>query len=260
MGTAQAQGQYWGHMAADWADFQESCLDAVYVHALQSFAPLDGVSVLDIGCGSGRFLQLAAERGAQVSGIDAAPKLIEIARQRARGARLDLGEMEELPYPDGAFDLATGFNSFQYAADQVNALIEAGRVVRSGGRVLRMTWGRPEQVEAAAYVKALGSVLPPPPPGAPGTFAMSEPGALEEIMSKAGLKPEERHEVSCPWIYADHDSAVRGLLSSGQAAKAIENSGLAAVTEAIERGLADFRQDDGSYRMENVFHYVVASV
>jgi SAM-dependent methyltransferase len=260
MGTALAQGRYWGHMAADWADFQEACLDSVYLHTLDRFAPLGGAAVLDVGCGSGRFAQLAHGRGARVTGLDASEELVAIARGRTPAAAFDIGEMEELPYGDGTFDLATGFNSFQYAADQVTALAEAGRVVRPGGRVVRMTWGRPEQVEAAAYVAALGSVLPPPPPGAPGTFAMSEPGALEDVMAKAGLKPRERHEVACPWVYADHDAALRGLLASGQAAKAIEHSGLAAVTEAIDRGLAGFRQGDGSYRMENVFHYVVATV
>lgn len=260
MGSATLQSQFWGVRAADWADFQEAGVQACYVDALDQFEPLSGTRLLDIGCASGVFAKLATERGALVSGIDATAELVEIAKSRVSGVEFQIGEMEELPYPDNSFDIATGFNAFQYAADPINALVEAGRVVKPGGKVLRMTWGRPDQVEAVAYVAALGTVLPAPPPGAPSSFALAEPGALEEVMAKAGLEPGERHEVACPWVYADHDSAIRGLLASGPAAKAVEHSGLDAVTEAISKAMERFRQNDGSYVMHNVFHYVVGTV
>jgi hypothetical protein len=71
----------------------------------------------------------------------------------------------------------TGFNAFQYA-DPVGALREARRV---GAVVGIMTWGAPEHCEAVVLLKALGSLMPPPPPGAAGPFALSAPGALEAI-------------------------------------------------------------------------------
>jgi ubiquinone/menaquinone biosynthesis C-methylase UbiE len=80
--------------------------------------------LLDVGCGAGRFLQLAVERGASVAGIDATEPFIELARERVPDADLLVGEMEELPYPDEFFDVVTGFNAFQFAADPANALRE----------------------------------------------------------------------------------------------------------------------------------------
>jgi trans-aconitate methyltransferase len=57
----------------------------------------EGVSVLDVGCGSGEFCELAAARGARVSGIDAAAGLIEVARRRLPEADLRVGAIEQLP-------------------------------------------------------------------------------------------------------------------------------------------------------------------
>src|SRR5205814_1806979 len=125
------------------------------------------------------FASLATKRGAKVTGLDAAAPLVEIARTRVPEGDFRVGELEQLPYADGSFDLVTGFNSFQYAAEPVNALQEARRVVRGDGRVVIAVWGKPEQCELADYLAALGALLPPPPPGAPGPWALSEDGALE---------------------------------------------------------------------------------
>ena len=138
-------------------------------------------------------------------------------------ADLMAGEMESLPFGDDAFDIVTGFNAFQFAADPAHALREAGRVSAPGAPIVIATWGRPEQCEAAAYVKAVGGLLPPPPPGAPGPFALSEPGAIEAFAAKGGLIPGERREVLCVWDYADEASLLRAFRSTGFAVKAIEH-------------------------------------
>jgi SAM-dependent methyltransferase len=260
MGTATVYGRLWGARATDWADCQEAAVRPCYEHALAELAPVAGTNLLDVGCGSGVFASLAWRNGAVVTGIDAAERMLAIAKGRVPDAEFQVAEMEELPYADDSFDIATGFNSFQYAADPIHAMAEAARVVRPGGRVLRMTWGRADQVEAVAYTAALGSLLPPPPPGTPGPHGLAEPGALEDILAKAGLEPGERHEVACPWVYPDEETAMRGLMSSGPAARAIEHSGLDAVIATVAGALRPFRQDDGSYVMHNTFHYVIATV
>ncbi len=56
--------------------------------------------------------------------------------------------MESLPYEDGSFDVVTGLNAFQFAADPAHALRAAGRVARRGAPLVIATWGRPEQCEA----------------------------------------------------------------------------------------------------------------
>jgi ubiquinone/menaquinone biosynthesis C-methylase UbiE len=80
--------------------------------------------LLDVGCGSGLALQLAAKRGASVSGLDASAGLLEVARQRLAEADLRQGDVEQLPWADDSFDAATAFNAVQYATDPVQALRE----------------------------------------------------------------------------------------------------------------------------------------
>ncbi len=109
-----------------------------------------GYLLLDAGCGSGMAAQIAAERGAHVSGLDATANLIAIAKTRVPDGDFHVGNLENLPFPDGAFDVVTGFNSFQYAGNARAALAEAKRVVKTGARVVIMTWGVPDGMEAAA--------------------------------------------------------------------------------------------------------------
>jgi SAM-dependent methyltransferase len=190
--------------------------------------------------------------------LDAAAPLIEIARERLPDADLTVGEMETLPYEDDSFDVVTGFNAFQFAADPARALREAGRVARRGAPVLVATWGRPEQCEAAGYVKAVGGLLPPPPPGAPGPFALSEEGAIEEFAARGGLTAGERHEVLCVWAFPDDDVLLRALKATGFAVKATETAGEQKVTEAVLDAIAPYRTSDGGCRLENVFTYLIA--
>ena len=257
-GSASVQGEFWGARARGWADVQELAQRGLYPPVLDAAGVGEGTRLLDAGCGSGVAAAIAHERGARVSGIDAALPLVEIARERVPGAVFQEGEIEELPYGDASFDVVTGFNSFQYAADPVRALREARRVTGSGGTVAIVTWGRPEDCEASAYLKALGSLLPPPPPGAPGPFALSEPGALEELVAQAGLTPHAAHEVKTRWEYPDRETALRGLLSAGPAVKAIDVGGEERVFEAVAESIAPFRTASGGYAIENTWRYLVA--
>jgi SAM-dependent methyltransferase len=194
-----------------------------------------------------------------VAGLDATPELLAIASQRVRSGDFQLGDMETLPYPDGRFDVATGFNSFQYAASPVRALQAARRVVRPGGHVVIAVWGRPEETQATGYLKALGSLLPPPPPGAPGPFALSEPEALANLAEQAGLAPRQDGAVQCPWKYPDLETALRGLLAAGPSVRAIQVAGEDRVREAVAESLAPFKRSDGTYLLDNTFRYLIAS-
>jgi SAM-dependent methyltransferase len=195
MGTAQVQGSLWGARARDYADIVEGCYRPVYARVFTEAGVGAGTKLLDVGCGQGLAAQLAAQRGAQVAGLDAAEASLGIARERTPAGDFRAGEMEDLPWPDNTFDVVTGFNAFQYAADLVNALREAGRVARPGGRVAMAVWGRAEDCETVATISALGKLLPPPPPGAPGPFALSAPGRVEGLLQQAGLAPLARGEV-----------------------------------------------------------------
>ena len=258
--SGEANGRIWGLRAADWSTIQEPQCAPAYHAVFDKAAVGSETRVLDAGCGAGMALRLAADLGAAVSGIDASAALIEVARGRLPDAALTQGELEELPFEDDAFDVVTGFNSFQFAADPVAALREARRVTAPGGKVFIMTWGDPAGMEAVALVAALKPFLPPPPPGAAGPFALSEPGRLEELTAKAGLTALEVFDVETPWSYPDLATALRGLGSSGVAAKAVELAGQEAVDAAHEAALVPFRQPDGGYRIRATFRVLMAGV
>jgi SAM-dependent methyltransferase len=256
--SVEKQASLWGARAEDWAQVQEGLVRPLFEAVAQRCEVHAGMRVLDVGCGAGGFVQLATSRGATTTGMDATPELLAIARRRTPAARFDPGDLESLPYDDASFDLVTGFNSFQYAADPVQGLREARRVVRKGGHVVIATWGKPEDCEGAAYLAALKPLLPPPPPGAGGPFALSDEAALRAIVEKAGLGSGAVVDVSCPWEYPDLSVALRGLLSSGPVVLAIRTTGEEKVRAATTEAIAPFRTSSGGYRIENKFRYLIA--
>ena len=193
-----------------------------------------------------------------VAGIDATPAFIEIARERLPGRDFRVAEMETLPHADASFDVITGFNAFQYAASPQAALVEARRVARAGGAIVVATWGLPEDCDAAGHLKALGALMPPPPPGAPGPFALSDASKLKALVSEAGLIPGAVTDVDCPWAFPNLETALRGMLSSGPAERAIRNSTMARARDAVAESIATYRTPSGEYRLNNKFRYLIA--
>lgn len=114
--TAAINGRLWGARAQDWAEVQEGQFRSAYEAVFDRLGLATGAMYCDVGCGSGMAALIASQRAARVSGLDAAESLLGLARARVPTGDFHLGEMEELPFPDGTFDLVTGFNSFQYAA------------------------------------------------------------------------------------------------------------------------------------------------
>jgi len=257
--TWEANGRLWSARARDWADVQEAQCERAYRAVLSHAGVGRGTHHLDVGCGAGLAAQLSAMLGAEVAGIDAAGELLSIARMRTPGGDFRTGDIEALPFADSTFDLVTGFNSFQYAGDPVRALREAGRVTRPGGMVVVMTWGEPAGMEASSLVAALKPLLPAPPPGAPGPFALSDETALRTFAKAGNLAPGAVFDVETAWSYRDEDTALRGLASAGVAVRAIEHSGEDAFIKAHRAALAPFRQPDGSFRIGARFRCLVAT-
>ncbi|HYM69699.1 MAG TPA: class I SAM-dependent methyltransferase [bacterium] len=258
-GSASVHGLLWGARGSDWAEVQERFSRPLYEAVLAKSGVGADTAVLDIGCGAGLFCALASERGARVSGLDASDALVAIARRRVPRGAFQVGEMETLPHADRTFDVVTGLHAFQFAVRPVAALAEARRVARPHAAVVVATWGKPERVEAAQYLAAVRSLVPPAPPGAPGPFALSADGALEAFARDAGLTPRSVDEVECPFEYPDRDTALRGLLSAGPAVRAIQESGENRVRDAVVPALAPYRLSSGGYRLENSVLVMVAT-
>src|SRR3954454_4860660 len=147
--SARMWGTLWGDRPDAWAVSEEQ-QTPVYEAALRCIGLEPGMRVLDVGCGTGVFLRMCADRGAIVSGLDAASGLLELARARVPEAELRLDDLQALPYDDDAFDVVTGFMSFFFAEDMVAALARGG-----AGRATGRAGGHPG-LRAAGAVRAGG--------------------------------------------------------------------------------------------------------
>src|SRR3954463_10950379 len=257
MGSAHAQAALWGRDARTWSTTMEQNMRPLYLATLDALGPLQGVTLLDAGCGSGQALVEAAARGAVVSGLDATPELLEIAGERTPAADLRVGDIQEMPYDDDAFDVVTAFNSVQYAVDPAAAVAELARVCRRGGRGAMGIWGDPARCETEGLFARLRS-LAPPPPGTPAPLALSEPGVFEDLLVKAELTVQGGAEVAFPISFATLDDAWRAHTSAGPLQKVISGAGADDVRRVLEAVLTTDRKPDGSLRQDNVLRYVIA--
>ncbi len=257
--AAEVQRRLWGTDPRAWADLAEVHNRPLFEAVLDAAGVGQGTRVLDVGCGSGLALVLAAQRGAVPSGLDISPGLLALARGRLPGADLREGDMEFLPFDDTAFDAVLGVNAFQFAGDPRRALREAARVARPDGRVVASLFAEPERSQGTVVHEAMSALIPPEQAGDHAPYALSAPGNLEAALADAGLRVTDHGEVMCCWRYASMDDAVRGLLCSAGGARAVQAAGEHAVRDVLQRTLAQF-QDPATrvVSMQNTFRWVVA--
>jgi SAM-dependent methyltransferase len=150
--------------SAPWEE-AEHLIAAVHERLVDALEPKSGERWLDVATGAGAVALRLARRGADVTGLDLAPGLIETARRRAAEEALsihfDVGDAEALPYEDCAFDGVASSMGVIFAPRHETATAELARVVRPGGRLGFTAW-RPE----TGFFAISRKYAPPPPEGA----------------------------------------------------------------------------------------------
>jgi ArsR family transcriptional regulator len=142
--TRQDQAaRYFASQAPRWDQVRTLNLDEARIEAalLDLFGAQPPRSLLDIGTGTGRILQLMAPRIGFGLGVDLSREMLAVARANLdrtslRNCQVRYGDMFHLPLPDGSFDAATLHNVLRFADDPGAALAEAARVLRPGGRLV----------------------------------------------------------------------------------------------------------------------------
>lgn len=124
-----------------------------------------GMRVLDVACGTGNAALPAARVGAQVTGLDLVPELLEGGRTKAAAAGVDIdwveGDAEELPFEDGSFDRVFSTFGHMFAPRHRKTADEMVRVCRDGAVIAICCW-TPEGTVGDVF-RASGSYMPPPP-------------------------------------------------------------------------------------------------
>ncbi len=124
-----------------------------------------GQKVLDVATGSGNTAISAARRFCETTGIDYVPDLIEYARQRAATegfeVAFEVGDAENLPYPDASFDVVLSTLGVMFTPDQEKAASELLRICRPGGKIGLANW-TPDSYVGNMF-RTVSKHFPPPP-------------------------------------------------------------------------------------------------
>lgn len=102
-----------------------------------------GVRTLDIGSGPGYVAARAAERGAQVVGLDFSQAMVHLARELHPGLRFEVGDAQNAPFPPCSFDAVVGNFVLHHLPEQAHALTGFARLLVPGGRVALTVWDEP---------------------------------------------------------------------------------------------------------------------
>lgn len=165
-----------------------------------------GMTVLDIACGPGPLAIAAALAGAKVSGLDAAPALLELARKRAREAGVEVewieADMTAVPLSDDAFDLVASAFGCMFAPDPEAMAAELVRLCRSGGRIAVLAW-TPESA-FGAMAPLVGPYLPRGGGGSP-VERWARPETVKEVFADQAVRLQFAvRTVDVVWDGLDH--------------------------------------------------------
>jgi SAM-dependent methyltransferase/alkylhydroperoxidase family enzyme len=219
----QGVDEGWGRKAVDFATPSEPANCREYVALHQQLRVGAGDRLLDIACGSGLAIELAGARGATCAGIDASPRLIEVARDRNPQADLRVGDMHALPWDDATFDVVTSFRGIWGTTP--DAVAEVFRVLAPGGRVGITVWGHIKKSPGAWALVPFTLASAPKVANQAAMVALGRPGAGEELLARFGLVDIERVAIPFVWEFADPTAYARALASTGPAYEAIQAVG-----------------------------------
>lgn len=177
-----------------------SILTAVYLtpdvvaqreKVLALLAPKHGERALDIGCGPGlttEALALAVGQTTEVVGVDIAPPMLSIAKQRCESyaaVSFEMADVTKLPFRDAKFDIALASQVYEYVEQVDTALRELARVVRPGGRVALVdtdwesaVWGSHDDARMRRVLETWDQHIPHP----------QLPRTLKRRMQQAGFE------------------------------------------------------------------------
>lgn len=119
-------------------------------------------------------------------------------------------------------------------------------------------WGPHERNDLEAMKQVIRPFMPPRPADAPPEPDYTKPGVLEDLAIQAGLERESAFDVSWAYQYPDEDTLRRALVAPARIALLVGTDREEQIKEAIAQGLAAHRTQDGSYRLHNQYHYLIA--
>lgn len=182
-----------------------------------------GMSVLDLACGTGDLALAAASRGARVVGLDVTHGMLELAASKPKpaGARITFvtGDMMSLPFPDGSFDVVTTGYGLRNVPALPAALSEIHRVLAPGGRLVSLDFDRPRsplvRTIYLSYLTIAGATLGLLLHGDPDTYRYI-PESIRRYPGAAGVATLAR---AAGFSGCRHYAVLGGLMAIHDASK-----------------------------------------
>lgn len=230
---------------------------------IEAADPQPGERVLDVGCGTGVVARQVASRlgvGSAVTGFDASPDMLEVAKAAGARERVAIswceGNAEQLPFPDGRFDLVLCQFALMFFHDKTAALSEMRRAVTANGRVLLSVW---QGLDRHPFYQALHEVIQQRVGLSvlQDIFILGNADRLRELVMAAGFQRAEIDPVSMTARFPNPDAFLAGEIEVDTAAipsmQHLDASARQAMVAAIA---ADMKAPLGEVSEDN--HVVIA--
>jgi ubiquinone/menaquinone biosynthesis C-methylase UbiE len=233
--------------------------DATFARATAQFATVlldaagvaEGSQVLDLCCGTGLVAAAASRRGAVPTGLDFSPAMLAVARRAHPHLRFDEGEAEALPYPDRSFDAVVANLGIHHVPRPEQAITEALRVLRPGGRLTFTSWAVPDDNVAWRLlfdaIRAHGDLVAANAPPSGGNLGTS--AAVLRLLQNAGFAVCRAASVQREWLVDEPRDIVVGLARGTVRTAALIAAQPVGALPAIEAAVADaatsYRRTDG---------------
>jgi SAM-dependent methyltransferase len=247
------EGAYW----AEHAQRFDRAVAAYHGTFMAACGIAAGDRALDIGCGTGQTTRDAAQAAGPgpALGVDLSARMIEQAGRLAAGQDIGNASFEQAdaqihPFAAGSFDVAISRTGTMFFGDPAAAFRNIGRALRPGGRLVMLVWQGPgpnEWIRELSGVLAGGRELPAPPPGAPGPFALADPGRTRTLLASAGFSGitfDSLHEPM--WFGSDPDDAHRFVLGlMGWMLDGLHDTGRKGALDALSATVTAHASSDG---------------
>lgn len=230
--------------ASQFAEAAQYCVP----YLVRACAAAAGMTALDLCCGQGIVTAGLQDAGADATGLDFSPAMLELARAAVPQANFVQGDATALPFADDSFDAATMGFGMLHIPDPATALSEVRRVLKPGGRFAYSVWHAPDRSDAFRIVfGAIGAhgdpsiALPPGPP----LHAFADPDIAFPALLGAGFHDPQLETADSSWTVDDpgapydyfYNGTVRGALLLRSQPDANKRAIREAVAEAVMRDI-----------------------
>lgn len=262
---ASLEKEGWDRNAARYEDFVLGWTSQAFEPMLDTFGDLVGVRLLDVASGTGDLVRAAADRGALAEGLDVAPSMVRVAREKFGGLAFVEADAEAMPHADASFGAVTCCFGLLHMERPDAVLAEVLRVLRRGGRFTYSTWQGPSSGGAALGLilstyqqhADMDVGLPPAPP----MFQFAEPPTRDRMLAAAGFAEIHALDVECvihlPRAEAIEEFVREGLVRTRLLFERQTPETQRRIVEALIDGARKFETGSG-VRLPNAAHIVTA--